>query len=62
MAIDHFISRLEEWKNQSNRDEKIYLMGLCLNEQIHSDIIPLDHHDKKLDYVITASQTYSFNS
>ena len=63
MRIDYFLSRLKEWKLQSDvqSEENIHLVGLCLDEQIYNDIIPLEIHDKKIDYVVTASKSYSIH-
>ena len=37
----------------ASTDNKPLLVGVCFEEQIYSDIIPTEHHDQRLDLIIT---------
>ena len=55
---DCFLSRINE--ENSNRDlPRPVTIGLCFDEQVHENNVPLESHDMPLDFVVTPSRTYT---
>lgn len=55
---DCFLSRINEHNAKSNLPRPVTI-GLCLDEQLHAEAVPIEAHDVPLDYLVTPTTTYS---
>lgn len=54
---DCFLSRLNE-ENAKRKLPRPVTIGLCFDEQINSEGVPIEAHDVPLDYIVTPSMTF----
>lgn len=55
---DCFLSRINE-ENAKRKLPRPVTIGICFDEQIYSEAVPIEEHDLPLDYIVTPTTTYT---